>query len=369
MTDEPTFVSDIRLERSSGMRDLTDELAGNLERVGVQGVLGRLNRAAEACAVPGHAAVEGFAWSKGDRRNLEWWPQGITWADSPETGGVEGRSVLVASWYAKKGGGRVGKGCRVSFVDYTDPLRPRYRHVLLVEPFRDDESGEVDYRPVQIHAGGIVWFGGYLYVAGTRGGIRVFELEDLIAVPGGVDDRDLIGRQDDGHYTAYGYAFVLPQSFTYTAWATEGFEQLRYSFLSMDRTGDAPHLIAGEYGRDGATTRLTRYAFDDGSKLLSTREDGYAWPRELIADQVDRMQGATLVRGTYVITSSQGRTSRGDMYVGPQGALTRHRGVLPIGPEDITYWSTRRQLWSLTEWPTRRWVYGMDARRWVPGLA
>jgi hypothetical protein len=43
--------------------------------------------------------------------------------------------------------------------------------------------------------------------------------------------------------------------------------------------------------------------------------------------------------------------------------------VLPTGPEDVTWWPQRGELWSLTEWPGRRWVYAIDADRWVrPGV-
>lgn len=367
MTAEIPYVSKLRLERSSSARPLIDELAHDLPRVGLDGVLARLNREAEPCTVPALAAAPGFVWDADDRRTIWWYPQGITTsADATDTGDLDGRRVIITSWYAKTWWGRRNKGVRLSVVDYTDPSRPRYRHVLLVEPFRDEATGEVDLRPVTVHAGGLCWYGDYLYVAATGEGIKVFEIDDLIAVPGSRDD--LIGRQSDGRYCAFDYRFVLPQSFSYDAWTAECFEQLRYSFLSLDRTGQTHHLVAGEYGTDGATTRLTRYALDRETYLLSPREDGHAWPLELLTDQVDRMQGAALAHGHYVITSSQGRATPGDLWTGRPGALTRHPGVLAIGPEDITYWPSRQQLWTLTEWPARRWVYAIDARRFIPDL-
>lgn len=363
MTEEPTHVTDIRLERRSDLRELTDELSSTLDRVGLEGVLGNLNRQAVPCTVPALAAVEGFTWDPADRRTIRWYPQGITTsADATGSGETCGRRVIITSWYAKPRHGHRDKGVRLSVVDYTDPDRPRYRHVLLVEPFRDD-TGAVDFRPVRVHAGGLCWYGDQLFVAGTGRGIRVFDIADLIAVPGGGDDDELVGRQPDGRHRAFGYRFVLPQSVSYAAWSREGFERLRYSFLSLDRTGETHHLVAGEYGRDGATTRLTRFTLDQHTHLLSVRDDGHAWPLELLTDQVQRMQGAALVHGEYAITSSQGMATRGDLWTGRPGALTRHRGVLAIGPEDIAYWPSRRQLWTLTEWPTRRWVYAIDARR------
>lgn len=365
---EPVRVAGLGLTRSASCRDLNDELTGHIERVGLDGLVSSLDRVAEPYTVPAHAAVEGFAWDTRDRRDLDWYPQGITTSgDAADTDDVAHRNLVVTSWYGKQRRRRPGKGARLSFVDYTDPDRPRYRHVLLVEPFRDPSSGVVDLRPVMVHAGGICWYGGYLYVAGTRRGITVFELDDLSVVPGSEGDDDLIGRQPDGHYSAYGYAFVLPQSFRYDAWSDEDVEELRYSFLSLDRTGDTHHLVAGEYGRRGATTRLIRYALDRETGLLSTVDDGHHRPLELRDDETQRMQGAVLVDGRYAITSSRGSRSRGDLWTGPPGDLTLHRGVLAIGPEDIACWPARRQLWTLTEWPTRRWVYALDACRWLTG--
>ena len=50
---------------------------------------------------------------------------------------------------------------------------------------------------------------------------------------------------------AFGYRFVLPVRFAYDAAATDGVEQMRYSFLSLDRGSRPPQLVAGEYGRRG----------------------------------------------------------------------------------------------------------------------
>jgi hypothetical protein len=365
VTEQPAYASDIRLERRPGTRELSDELARTLERVGLRGVLDDLNRTAQRVSVPALAAVEGFAWQPDDRRSLEWYPQGITTSADAGTSGagdVDSRQVIVTSWYAKPRRRRPSKGVRLTFVDYTDRTRPRYRHVLLVEPFRD-AAGEVDYRPVRVHAGGIVWYGRYLYVAGTRQGLRVFEIDDLTAVPAHRHARRSIGRRGDGGYAAFGYRYILPQSFAYSAWSATGLEPMRYSFLSLDRA--AHQLVAGEYGRDGASTRLVHFALDPATSLLSTRDDGHCWPLELLSARVERMQGAAYVDGSYAITCSQGRTSRGDLWTGRPGRLTRHKGVLAIGPEDIAYWPSRRQLWTLTEWPTRRWVYAIDSRRWI----
>jgi hypothetical protein len=34
-----------------------------------------------------------------------------------------------------------------------------------------------------------------------------------------------------------------------------------------------------------------------------------------------------------------------------------------MGPEDIAYWPSTDELWSVSEWPRRRWIFSMK-RSW-----
>lgn len=320
---------------------------GPSSAIGLDGVLDDLDRVGAVCEVPATAATVGFAWESRDFYDPSWFPQGITTSADATGSDLDGRDVLIASWYSTRAG-CLNLGSRISCVDYSDRGRPAYRHVLLVE--RTTVRGRRRLKPVRVHAGGIVWYGPYLYVAGTKEGIRVFRLEDIIRMP---DPR-----------RAFGYDYVLPQWSGYGAHSDRGWEDMRYSFMSLDRSGATHHLVAGEYGRRGATHRLTRFALDHETHLLDTDEEDRSVPLELLEDNVERMQGATLVDGTWVITTSQGEGVPGDLWVGGPGAFERHRAVLPSGPEDITFWPARRELWSLTEWPGGRWVFAMDADRW-----
>ncbi len=326
-------------------------------RVGVEGVLGDLNRTASAAKVPGKAAAWGFRWDEGDDRTRHWYPQGITTsADAGDPDHVNGRSVVCVSWYYKSARG-LHKGARVSFVDVTDLHRPRYRHVLLVEPYFN-ERGQVDVKPVKVHAGGIVWHGPYLHVAGTARGLYSFRLDDIVRVPAG-NDRSSLGLTKGG-VDSFGYRYFLPVRFKYDAFADQDFEKMRYSFLSIDRSRHPHHLVAGEYGRRGLTTRLVSYEIDPETSLLLTHTDGRSRPLNLPDEGVSGMQGATVVDGTYYVTTSLGKWWKGSLYVGQPGAFKKFRKVLPAGPEDITYWPSRGQLWSLTEYPRRRYVFAMN---------
>ncbi len=308
-------------------------------RLGLTGLLGDLDRQAVRVPVPGLGVDWGFTWEPHDATTPRWWPQGITTsADASAEEVLDGRRVLITSSYSHVVDGR-NHGSRITVVDL-DTLR--YRNVLLVLPELDD--GRVRLTPLLVHAGGIVWCGPCLHIAGTRRGLFTCRIEDLLEVEPGPD--------------TFGYGYVLPVRSAYEAFNDDGVEQLRYSFLSLDRTGG--QLVAGEYGKDQMTQRLVRYPLDVDTGELHAAEDGSTRPLGLDEEGVGHMQGATVVDGTYYVTSSRGRWKLGTLYVGTPGDFTEHRQVLPTGPEDITYWPSQDRFWSLSEYPGRRWVYCLE---------
>jgi hypothetical protein len=344
-------------DRTAEVEALASALAGHGGgRVGLGGVLTDLNRAARHARVPAPAASWGFRWDDEDTHSRRWWPQGITTtADRGVAEAYDGRRLLLTSWYSKDLAG-VHKGSRITVVDLSeDP--PRYRHVLLVEAFTRDD-GSVDVRPHKVHAGGIVWHGDHLHVAGTARGISTFHLGDVMRV-GTLGDRDRLGIGTG----SFGYRYLLPVRLTYDAFAEDGHERMRYSFLSLDRSGGEPRLLAGEYGRGGASTRLVDFALDEATALLRASEEGHARPVSLSPQGVEGMQGATVVDGRWYVTTSAGRYLRGSLYVGGPGAFRRHARVLPVGVEDLAYWPSRDELWTLSEYPGRRYVLAMDRTR------
>jgi hypothetical protein len=324
-------------------------------RVGLRGVLDDLNRRATVARVPAPAAAWGFRWDDEDARSGRWWPQGVTTsADHGPSEEFAGRRILLTSWYSKRVHG-LHKGSRITVVDLDEP-EPRYRHVLLVD-LVVGAGGAIDVRPLEVHAGGIVWHGDHLHVARTWHGIATFHLDDVLRV-GHLGDRDRLGVG----VGTFGYRYLLPVRLTYEAGTDEGHERLRYSFLSLDRTAPEPRLVVGEYGRGGATTRLADYAIDPSSALLRLGDEQRARPRSLLPG-VEGMQGATVVDGRWYVTTSAGRYRRGSLYVGRPGSFERRAGVLPVGVEDLSYWPSEDRLWSLSEYPGRRFVFAMDRAR------
>ncbi len=308
-------------------------------RVGLAGVLGHLNRQAQRTRVPGLAVEWGFRWNDSDERTERWWPQGITTsADASDAEDIDGRRLLMTSWYSKKIDGQ-NRGSRITVVDI-DTLQ--YRHVLLVVPERDAE-GRLALKPLLVHAGGLVWCGPYLHVAGTRRGLFSCLVDDILRV--------------DSTEDTFGYRYVLPVRFAYDADATEGVEKMRYSFLSLDRSAVPPQLVAGEYGVAEMTRRLVKFPLDPETLHLATHEDGTSRPVWLDERGLGHMQGAALVDGVYYVTASRGRRRLGQVHVGRPGSFRTLPRTLPVGPEDISYWPSTDTFWSLSEYPGRRYVF------------
>ncbi len=353
------FARGVHLQRTDENVDEIDALADLVGgRAGVDGVLENLDRQGRSTWVPGFAVDHGFKWDRDDVSTRRWWPQGITTsADASDTEDIGGRKVIATSWYSKKVDG-IKQGSRISFVDLHTL---RYRHVLLVQPVL--RNGRVDLEPLNVHAGGIVWCGPYLHVAGTARGLFTCRLDDIVRVPDEIldPDADKIGH-GASRLATYGYRYLLPVRFSYRAYSDEGFPRMRYSFLSLDRSGPQPLLVAGEYGLRQQTTRLASFPLDPETFHLHSGDDGFSRP--LLLDRGESgMQGAAVVDGTWYLTSSRTPYGLGALYVGKPGAFRVRRMALPFGPEDITYWPSMDTFWSVTEHPYRRWVYAMNRRQ------
>jgi hypothetical protein len=262
----------------------------------------------------------GFRWNKGDDDVNYWYPQGITGsADATANGIVDGRRALLVSWYSKN-----GKGARVSFVNADKLATATYRHVLLVDR---------KLRPITTHAGGIAWFGNYLYVAETHGGLRVFDMRHILKVPPA---------------NALGYEFALPQAGSFRTTA----KSLVFSFVSVDRTSSS--LLTGEYRKGRTGGRLVRWKLDPASGLVVPGPAAAAF-----SAPVGNVQGALSLNGRLGTSSSAGE-SPGTLLSGAPGqAAAAHSWS--IGAEDLSFAQTSGRVYSLTEVPGARTVFAVPA--------
>lgn len=360
---ESPYVEGVHLQRTDENVREIEALAAVLgEPTGLEGVLGDLKydvRRSRAPRLLGRAVRAAYRWDAYDERDEQWYPQGIsTSADSSDTEDIGGRKVVVTTWYSTGKDG-IKRGSRVTFVDLDSG---KYRHVLLVSPVFD-KAGNLVLKPMNIHAGGIVWAGPYLHIAATSRGFVTARVDDIMRVSGDDDRPDELGL-DGTRISSFGHRYVLPVRFTYQAFTDKGHDKLRYSFMSLDRRSDPPALVAGEYAvGPKATTRLARYPLDPQTWQLAVGDDGFSRPLALDEGGVRQMQGAVIASGRFHVTVSHGPWMPGTVCAGEPGSMKVHRWALPMGPEDMSYWPSTDRIWSVTEHPRRRWIVAMD-RAW-----
>lgn len=332
-------------------------LDGKLTKAPFADVLADGNRQArELCRDTGVTGAKGFCWESGDEKATDWYPQGVTGSwDATDSGEYEGHRAVLASWYHKG-----DKGSRVSLVNYDDPAKPKYRHILLVEPTSAD-----NFKQVPVHAGGIAWVGDYLYVVDTSKGVRVFDLRHLWKTEPD-PSKSKIGKGEDGKYYAYNYAYVLPQVGAYSQEGkgdcdpapTDLKAPLCFSWVGLDHSGSAPSLVTGEFYYGKATgSRLVNWPLDPSTNLLAA-EGGKVAASKAHQTPHYSIQGGVSDNGTYLMASSRGKDSRSVVYRAKAGQSSSDFTV-PAGVEDLSYDPADKRAWTLTEYPGNRQVIGI----------
>ncbi|WP_083753961.1 hypothetical protein [Actinosynnema sp. ALI-1.44] len=358
--------ADYKLVRTANDADY-NKLVGALPNADVKAVLDDSNR--EAVRIPKEDGqhitpnfAAGFLWKEGDDNTTEWRPQGITTSsDALDEGVWQDRKVVLVSWYGLDGSEK--KGARISFIDRTDPLKPVYRHVLLVRA--TTKNGHPDFESTNPnHAGGLAWYGNLLYVASTDN-IEVYDLNDILKVSTANDSA--IGRAANGDYHAYGYQYVIPTKFSYNR-ATPS-QNIRFSAISLDRSTSPDSMLVTEWDPAGDGTRLFRWDVNYETRELSDVTADWAYQVN-----IKSMQGAAAIKGGdgpdkswYYISRSTGDDSRGDLIVWQPGKLANiYQGEWPIGPEDMAYRPSTDEMWTVAEYANNRYVMSVTADRFHP---
>lgn len=294
----------------------SDSLPG--DQVGLAAVLDHLTRRAQPTQARWPTVAEAWRWDEADQTS-DWWPQGMTSSfDATGTDTWQDRRLFLTSAYGKDASGRT-IGSRITVLDRD---RLAYRHITLLTA-----AGEA----LPIHAGGLAWYGERVHVAATRRGLMVLHLDDVRQLPDG--------------------EFVWPARTALKGVADSPTDPFRYSFVSVNRTGENPELVAGEYGVGPQSTRLIRYQLgEDGMPVTGT-------PLELHDSGPAHAQGASVVEDTWYVISSRGRYRLGHVHVGQPGAWRKFQRTVPVGPEDINWWPTDDSFWSLSEYPRKRLLF------------
>lgn len=331
---------------------LVTALAAITTKVTAADVFADANRVAtKTTSVPGSPGGLGYAfrWQDDDNNSTKWTPQGITGtADADATGKVGGKSGVLVSFYDEPPPGEVNDGVRIAFVDTTTPATPKYRFALLVIPKGTPQAPSFD--PVKIHAGGLVWFGDFLYVADTTHGFRVFDMRSIMQVATDADTFGCVGTT----CRASGYKYIIPQIGKYEV--SSACSPL-FSYVSLDRKSDPPALVSGEYCSTTACSgplagRVYRWPLDAKSGLLRSKT---TFPTEAFLTSHKQVQGGAFLDGTFYLSSSAPAAAGGELYrvAGKKSATSSWSD----SPEDLMVDNGNGWLWSLSEAAGARAVY------------
>jgi len=335
----------------------------SVKAVSLATVLNNLNRQGERITgISGMVCFNtGFTWESGDNNVTYWYPQGISGTgDAYDSGEYQGKRIGIVSWYHKPendSNKNLNKGSRVAIYDVTNMNDIKYRLALLVKPVKSGSTAT--FEPVKVHAGGIVWYRNYLYVADTSQGFRVFDLTRIMQVKTG--NKEWIGKVSESEgYHAFGYLYAIPEVTRYKRCSSSCCA--RFSFMGLDRSTKPHTLIAGEYTPDEVTARIHRWPLNESTgKMLET--SGRVQSTEAIFPGIENMQGAISWNGTYFVSCS------GDylgLHIGAVGQSMVKR-AWPYGPEDLHYAPLSDSLWSQTEHPGKRYVFSAKRSKMLTG--
>ncbi|MEV0010362.1 hypothetical protein [Streptomyces sp. NPDC047973] len=421
----PGRASDFRLVAGSSLTGLVNDLDAALPKQGLTDLMEQANRPAawegdcggKGMYGPDLAVNHRICWKSDDATSKEWIPQAITGvsdAQEDEDWGTSNAEPIAVASYDDYNPNRSDytagrdncvqesasdacneKGIRVSFFNQATQM---YRHVLLVWPYvnskdhisfdalhaREGKCGSSVTASCAaqngIHAGGMVWYGNYLYVADTANGMRVFDLRKIMDLnpdndaeandptPDGlvsdVQDKKRVGRQSNVWYS-YGYRYVMPQVATLKfSTAKNGGSTAdnecystgrpKASYISLDRT-DTDHLILGEYcihrahsdstGRVGTYPMTALTAAVEGAAGTAANADlAYGLPVGVSFNNEDlwqKMQGVTRYEGKWYFHRSNAYSTGRLLQATPRADGTAELAGNPkvlqssFGPEDF----------------------------------
>lgn len=325
-------------------------LAAVLSKRSVASILGDLNRkGASVASVPGLSSVHrAMRWQSGDMHVTSWVPQGISGSGDAFAGPIAGKRVLLVSWYYD--GTSPDKGVRIAIVN---AATKRYRFALLVEPYMN--GTRPDFKPVVSHAGGIAWYGNYLYVAETSQGFRVFDMSRILQV---ATDADTIGYSAGAKvYRAHKYKYVIPQIGRYQhASACVPV----FSFTALDRATTPPSLVSGEYALGQPTGRLFRWSLDPATGRLAGGSKFV--PKEAYYSGQTNNQGTVPAYGRWLLSSSAPANGKGALYRAEVGSSSTF--PWSNSPEDLYLDPSTGELWGLSEATGARYVYSTLASKY-----
>ncbi|WP_329519629.1 hypothetical protein [Spirillospora sp. NBC_01491] len=313
--------------------------------------------------VPAKSLV--YCFNKEDSTTKKWVPQGVTSssdATADEAWGANKPMMVV--WYADK-------AIRLTFVN---PAKKTYRHVLLTYPKLKGKSA--NYTDIDLHAGGVAWFGNYVYVADTVHGLRVFDVTKIFDLGksknGTTKKKGLVGLHGKTYY-GHGYRYVMPQVGSWQhkngdapLTKCKGSGPPRTSWVSVDRTArQQPKLITGEYCATASPKgRVATWPMKVGTGLVSSGGVAKADWAAPLPDK--KIQGGVRSHDFWWFThnvDTAGGAKRGQLLVTSWNAQKKgwggvQRRTISYGPEDLSCFRGQRRVWTVAEHAGKRALWG-----------
>jgi hypothetical protein len=147
--------------------------------------------------------------------------------------------------------------------------------------------------------------------------------------------------------------YVLPQVRTYNWQSKSGVTDLRFSFISLDRTTKPDSIVVGEYHADRTDCRLIRWDIDYTNRLLKT-SGGIATASEAVSHGNTKIQGVASINGKWFLTQSGG-----NMLSYSWNGKKKTTKVFEKVPEDLSY-EAGVGLWTMQEEEGYRHVFAVD---------
>ncbi len=299
--------------------------------------------------IPEENRVRGIRWNTDDETTALWRPQGIAGFSK------DGVRYLLVSWYAKDEA--AFKGSRITLIDISPSSSTylTYRHILLVQhdipASVTDYSQYASYAPLNVHAGGMAYFKGKLYISSTNLGVRVFDLNKIIEVSTGDTTNDKCGKDSNGNLFAFNYRYILPQT---------GYQKINNAnpFSTIQINDEGTQFWTGQYYSGSADASIVPKVFgfpiDANGTLQNTGIVSVIPKNSLFTDNhahgiqgVFRKGNRTWLSCTGSPSNSYGSNARLARYT--DGADDTVRFRWPYGAESLYYESQYNYLWSLTE--------------------
>jgi hypothetical protein len=340
---------------------INSALVSTLGTAAVHTVMDNANH--DRTALPSSFSVAGlsggFRFDDADNSDCKSYPQGITTSrdavGTANSGNYDGHQLVLVSWYTKDACAGSQERSRITLVDWDATYPNKYRKILLVEP--TGTATTPNFTDIPVHAGGVSWYGDYLYVADTGRGMRVFDLRKILKTnTGGTADQ--IGRQSNGVYYAHNYAYVLPQIGTVTANTTSG-TKLSWSTISLDRVSKS--MVMTEYTcQSGCTSypnrapRAIRFPFAAGATTFAASTTA----SQALQLPWYNLNGVASHNGRWWFCSSGQKQL---YYWTPSASSTTYSWVSAC--ESISYWedtTTADLLWTLQEGVGNRNVFAVE---------